>query len=275
MKCIVSGTVLLALLATAVGRGQEELPPPRSYEDTPPAAVAEPAPGPSSGPSAWIRYSHNRAECCGPMGGDGPIAIELYFRTGPSNPVFGGRIHEAIDTGWMWAGGGRSLFFNVDQTEAWTVDLGISHIHNNSGDPEIEFVIPALILNIIPTQQTVNVRTLNRTFANLSVGKEVYLVGSACEGGCNWRVGCDGGARLGAASIHFNEVGGQRGFEREGGLAYGFLTAWHTDVEWGTGCCKWLAGFRFEFDATWSEIRHINSNEIWNANFLGTVGVRY
>jgi hypothetical protein len=279
MKRIVSGTLLLALTAATMGRSQEELPPPRSYEDAQPVSqtpvATETAETFQQGPSAWIRYSHNRSECCGPMGGDGPIAIELYFRTGPSNPWTGGKIHSALDTGWMFAGGGRSLFFNVDQTSAWTVDLGISNISNNAGDPEIEFVIPGRLLNVIPIQQTVNVRAMNRTYANLTFGKENYLVGSGCDSGCNWRLGWDAGPRLGAARIEYNRIGGQEGYQRDGSLAYGFLTALHTDIEWGTGCCKWLAGFRWEMDATWTEIRHINSNEIWNANFLLTVGVRY
>src|SRR5262245_33899547 len=103
MKRIISGALLLALWGACQAPGQE-LAAPQPYVGTPP--VEEAPPSVSPGPSAWIRYTHNRVECCGPVGGDGPIATELYFRTGPSVPAAGGRIHDAINTGWLWAGGG-------------------------------------------------------------------------------------------------------------------------------------------------------------------------
>ena len=74
--------------------------------------------------------------CCGPLGG-GHVAYDLYVRTGP-NLVFGnGPFTERLNTGWIIAGGGRSLFFNPTNDAAWVVDLGLSYQYNrgSQNDP--------------------------------------------------------------------------------------------------------------------------------------------
>src|SRR5262249_36341350 len=97
-----------------------------------PAPVSEEVPGhpfPDHAPaslSKWITYEH--CDCCGPIGGNGPIRADLYIRNGPSVPVEGPLLGQVLRTGWDVAGGGRSLFFNPQCTAAWTVDLGVSNL---------------------------------------------------------------------------------------------------------------------------------------------------
>src|SRR5262249_8702377 len=87
---------------------------------SPPEKIAAPAPFPEEepppilghaayGPSEWISY--HRADCCGPIGDDGPLNMEVYVRTGPSLPVAGELFAHTLTTGWMVQGGGRTLFF--------------------------------------------------------------------------------------------------------------------------------------------------------------------
>src|SRR5262245_51818005 len=61
------------------------LPSPGAAAQTPPdgpAPSALPA-GPAS-PSAWITGANRAGNCCGPLGGDGPVQTELFLRTGPA-----------------------------------------------------------------------------------------------------------------------------------------------------------------------------------------------
>jgi hypothetical protein len=79
------------------------------------------------------------------MGAHGPIMAELYVRNGPSIPVGGGVLGAVLNTGWMFQGGARSLFFNPEMTKAWVVDVGISYNFNQSvGDRQIfmNFTVP-------------------------------------------------------------------------------------------------------------------------------------
>ncbi len=131
----------------------------------------------SAGLTDWILYV--KPECCGPVGCDGPIKWELYVRNGPSIPVGGGVLGAVLNTGWMFQGGGRSLFFNPELTAAWAVDIGISYNFNQSvGDRTIfmNFSVPT----DIPQQfedisGQFQLRQFSRTAFNLAVGREYYL----------------------------------------------------------------------------------------------------
>src|SRR5713101_4542605 len=126
-KLIFPCALVLALVGIRAAHAQDLLPPPvrldsgvatgTAYVETPAPATTRPPPTLSS----WLAYP--RLECCGPIGGDGPIQAELFVRTGPSLPVEGPIFGHVLETGWKVEGGGRSLFFNPTMDAAWNIDL--------------------------------------------------------------------------------------------------------------------------------------------------------
>jgi hypothetical protein len=251
---------------------------------TPTPGETTPAPGSPNAPgllSSWIAYV--QPGCCGPVGGDGPIGSELFFRAGPSVPAGGGVYDHTLTTGWDLEGGGRVLFFNTERDADWAVTLSLSNIsnHGQHGD------IPVLLRNIIvqipqPSGQAstpqvipstlVTIRSLNRTFVNAGLGKDWYLVGSAYPGKCQpaWRIGIDGGGRYGSAKGEFHEI--RHRTDTIGGM----FAALHTEVECPVGCAILSAGFRVEWDYTWMDILQVQNNtDIADLNLLATFGVRW
>src|SRR5207247_1486983 len=85
---------------------------------------------------SWITYP--RAGCCGPMGRDGPIMVELFTRTGVELPVEGAIFGHVLQPGWVIEGGGRSIFFNADLDRAWDVDLSLSNVLNRGQHSDVE-----------------------------------------------------------------------------------------------------------------------------------------
>src|SRR4051794_27721008 len=83
-KVLCSCALVLTVLSACPARA-EELPAPTRYGGDPaPAPVPEEPPAHVPAPqglSSWITYT--RPDCCGPVGGQGPIKWELYGRTGP------------------------------------------------------------------------------------------------------------------------------------------------------------------------------------------------
>src|SRR5581483_7140584 len=134
-NAIVPGALILAVFGVAA-RAAAQAPQPPGPETLPPPAVAPgtgpmpdvlpapataaqppatgglpPGPGglpPGSVPDPWINYI--RPGCCGPIGADGPIGWEFYWRNGVSMPVATG-LKEFLHTGWMTSVGERTLFF--------------------------------------------------------------------------------------------------------------------------------------------------------------------
>src|SRR5438105_13021021 len=123
--------VIAMVLGVGVGRAQM----PDRLAGAEPATAPAPMPGvappsmlntPADRPaparlSSWITYS--KPDCCGPIGRDGPIKMELYIQSGISMPVEGAYFGHTLETGWVIQGGGRSLFFNSEGMRAWVVDL--------------------------------------------------------------------------------------------------------------------------------------------------------
>jgi hypothetical protein len=211
---------------------------------------------PPGGLSSYITYS--RPDCCGPIGCDGPIMTELFARTGPSLPVGGEFLSHLLDTGWMFEGGGRSLFYNPDTTAAWAVSAGISYTYNHAR-PDV----------ITVQGQAVVMRDLNRVFFDATLGREWYVVGTACNcDGMRLRLGLDAGGRIGASSAEFSVI------RHENDVVYGTILAGHTDLEFPRGCCTYLVGFRVEWDYTWTDITKVQ-HDIQDVNLLLNFGVRY
>src|SRR5437764_9895209 len=149
-KAMVPTALLLAVLGGVVAGAEPPAGAPASAPSgapavVPPAAPAadSPVPAVTGGPNGlprgsyvdpWVSYT--RPDCCGPVGADGPITMELYSRIGASLPVAGGFVYHGIQGGTMWSGGGRTLLFNAANDAAWTADLGLSYTYNNGNKPE-------------------------------------------------------------------------------------------------------------------------------------------
>ncbi|HEV3260987.1 MAG TPA: hypothetical protein VG013_29315 [Gemmataceae bacterium] len=239
---------------------------PRPDADQPASAAALPPDAGSSAPgrlSNWITYS--RPDCCGPVGGHGPVTYDIYTRTGPVIPFGGNTFGRALDVGWEVEGGGRSLFYNVPQDAAWVIDLGLSYTYNHSSHPNITFPLFG---------QPQHIGVLHRTLVNAGVGREYYLVGSANSCDLKWRAGLDVGGRYGTIRLDVFDTTPAQGFSRLGDIGHGAYVALHTDLEMPCGCCKFEAGFRAEYDHTWMDILPRSSN-VDDFNLLMTAGVRF
>ena len=257
-KTVLASTLLMGLIVSGV-RAQGYAPPV-------PAEPADSETAPAT-LSSWITYSQH--DCCGPVGRNGPIGIELYLRTGPDFPVAAGWLGNSLNPGWLVQGGGRSLFFNVPQTAAWTADLSISHIYNNGNRGDLVFFRESAPL--VP----LTLRTLNRTYANLAFGRECWLKGSANNDGPRLRVGWDFGGRLGAARLNVNDPSLHFNFRRFGSETGAIVGGVQSVLEIPRGCCIWHAGLRAEVDDSWTDFDGFENKSIWDLNLLLSLGVRY
>jgi hypothetical protein len=247
-----------------------------------PVPVAVPAPPPAGGGAHdWLAYV--LPGCCGPVGADGPIRGEAYVRGGPSFP-FGEHVFaHTLAVGWTVEGGARSLFFNPAQDAAWTADLSVSNTYNHStsGLIRIPFLStksgePRVFFGREAGFPGVTVAELNRTFVNLSLGREWYL-DPANGGGPAVRFGADAGGRLGTGNVEFHET------QHHSDTIYGVFVAVHADVEYpfhcgcgGGCCCTFVAGLRAEWSYTWSDLlQSQNNGDLMDADVLLTAGVRF
>jgi hypothetical protein len=278
--------------ATSIGDTGYGVPPPPQN------------PQPAAGLSSWITYEG--PECCGPMGGNGPIMMEAYGRTGVNFALGAGVFGKALTPGWEVVGGGRTLFFNCDRDAAWTVDVNLSNTFNHTTNNPTEFSLLNIIVptgtnpltgqtstaranyipgvttltRLHPTSSTnfdfnapgVSVKSLNRTGANVLGGREWYLWGKAgnCES-INWRVGADIGGTWGTEKVEIREL------RHRTGVYEGLDLALHTDLEFPCQCgCVFFVGARLEWDYEWSHVLQMQNNaDITDVNLLFTFGARY
>jgi hypothetical protein len=223
--------------------------------------------------SSWISYE--RPTCCGPVGPDGPIQYELYLRAGPSIPIAGGYFSHTLESGWLIQGGGRSLFFDVPQERAWTVDLSISNIFNHGQRNDLpatlhHIIVPSGFGSTSVPSINVTVRDFNRTFVSLGLGREWYPWGAANTDDVNWRIGFDGGGRLGTAKLELNEI------KHRTDVIGGAFAALHSDVEVPLKKCVLTGGLRLEWEYTWSGIlQSTNDANLMDLNILLMAGIRY
>jgi hypothetical protein len=236
------------------------------FPDAPSAGPTESAP-----PLAGAPGGPHCAGCCGPIGGDGQINSELFVRGGPSLPVAGGFFNKLIDTGWMSEVGGRSLFFNVDDDAAWTAELSLSYTYNNGNRPN-----QVVNFGTGGGGDPASVSTLNRTFGNFALGREVYLRGLAHQEGFHWRAGADLGLRYGTDRLDLHDYLQGSNYERVNKWGYGWVASLHTDLEMPCGCCTWVVGFRAEIDQDYAhQLFAGQKSYLTDVNLLGNIGVRY
>jgi hypothetical protein len=285
---------LVMILAGAGAARAQQYGGAEGRNTVPPPAVL-PAPGPQPGPadapmppptgprlSDYILGGNKPADCCGPLGG-GPIATELYARWGPSIVLPSGFLGKTLETGWEVQGGGRALFFNPAIDAAWTIDLSISDIVNQGQHSD-----RVATLHLLETSSTtgltskvpvpVTIQALNRTYANLGLGREWYLCNSAATcpscglmpDGWNWRAGFDLGGRWGTEKLDLHEIK-----HRTEVIEALFLSV-HTDLEIPCGGWVFIVGGRIEWDNTWMhQILQDLPENLQNINVLMTLGVRY
>jgi hypothetical protein len=243
-------------------------PPP-----SPPDTAAPPAGGaPAAGLSSWITYV--KPDCCGPIGGDGSIHTELYATTGPTLPVGGTNLSAFLDTGWAMQAGGRALFFNAAEDIAWTIDLSISDYYNHAkpGNSTILNIVtassPFSPAALVPTP--LEMRDLNRTFANAAIGREFFFNVPATANQFRIRGGMDIGYRFGTAKAEWAQI------SHTTDTIYGLEIGWHTDLEIPRGCCTWYLGFRGEWDYCWMGILQPQHNrDLQDITLMLTFGVRF
>jgi hypothetical protein len=279
-KTIFSTALVWTLLGFGAVRGQtpgamnppDSLPPPRPYGGAAETAPQPPLVSQRFQLSSWIRGE--KYQCCDSVGASGPIESELFFRLGPSLVAGNGTVADVLQTGLYLGGGGRVLFFNPAQNDAWTVELGVANISNHAHAPTSVFPLHIFVPSTAGTPTAVvtgaTLHDLERTFFNMGLGNEWYLRGSAASQGPMWRVGFDGGGRWGSASASFSEIPHRN--DTIGGL----WAAFHTDVDIPCGCCLFTAGFRVEYGYTWSDILQIqNKSDTQDVNILFNFGIRF
>ena len=288
----VKNVSLFALALTLLGVGAVHAQDPAAVPYGPAAAEEGPPPqpgqllNPAAPPhvlSSWILY--NKPCCCGPLGEHRPLHYELYLRAGPSFPIEGSVFGRTLETGWDIEGGARLLFFNLPQTAAWTLDLGLGNVHNNSRRADVK--VPIIrrdpnpnfnrLLPVSPTNQPfirvddpVTIRALNRTFVNFSGGREWYVIGNgSCEGPA-WRIGADFGGSWGTAKAEFFEI------RHRTDVVGRLFVAIHSDVDVPCGCCIFTFGVRGVWDYSFSDVlQKQNNGDLQDIQVLGTIGVRF
>jgi hypothetical protein len=156
-KTVCLATLVTALLGLGAVRGQYASPgqytpttpggpsallsTPTTHPGDAPPAIDQPSP-PIPGQAAnlclsdWIIGA--QPGCCGPVGGNGPIQMEIYLETGVAFPFSDGVFGHTLQPGWSIQGGGRSLFFNPEQDAAWVVDLSASNIRYHGRNPTFQ-----------------------------------------------------------------------------------------------------------------------------------------
>src|SRR5580765_7424095 len=109
--------------------------------------MVQPLPGQDLRLSSWI--TGEKYDCACPVGGNGPIQSELFFRVGPSIVAGNGTVADVLQTGLYIGAGARSLFFDPSLTHAWTVEIGVANINNHAHSPNN---YPGIPLNVLAPQ---------------------------------------------------------------------------------------------------------------------------
>jgi hypothetical protein len=265
-------------LVNNYGSPYGHLPLGKGLED--PAGPDAPVP-PVLGLSPWICGASSHPDgCCGPVGKDGPISWDIYLRNGIAVP-FGGSFAGDLNIGYAIQGGARTLLFDPQQDAAWVIDFGITSIFQTcAGDQAFTlFNFPgkdANNNNITIPQVSLTGDRFNRTLVGLSLGRELWLIGSGrhetdgADTGLYWRAGWDVGGRWGTARYQPNEV------RHLTATIGGVFVAAHTDLEIPFGGCIFQTGFRVEWGYTWSDILQSHNNaDVMDILLMWNLGVRF
>lgn len=229
-------------------------------------------------------------DCCGPVGGNGPVTYEVYLYTGPSLIVGGGRdISGALKAGWMFGGGGKTLFYDVDGESACFIDLGVSYSYNGGRDPRRIIntfargpIDPNTGQRAVADQiNPFFLRGLHRSSFNFSLGKEWYRSGPANIAGrqgtgmANWRFGPEIGGRWGTAHADLVPALDQFNYQRNHGIYHGFFLGGNVDCEIPFGPAVLFTGVKVHWGYDWMNLIPPVHGDVQSLNILGTVGIRF
>lgn len=323
-RWLLGATAAVGLAGSAAGQGKvspwpENAAPPLDWfakADAPavaptikPAAasdvlMAPPGPAaPSAVPAGTVTSpwcGDGPAGCCGPVGGNGPLSYELYFRTGPSI-VWGSELARTLNTGWQVGGGTRTLLFNQPRDAAWALIAGISYTYNRGqtngfldvGSPNLVNVLNAngqpipIGTNQNGTQRFLQergadvirsrrVRGFHRTSVDFGFGRDWFMrTGSLPDASSCWRVGADIGGRWGTGHVDLVPRENPRDYERRGDVFHSLWSGVHLDWERNMGGWVLFVGGRIEYDITWANHVPPRSGDLQSLNVLMTLGVRF
>jgi hypothetical protein len=313
---ILSAAVLIALAASGPASAQFRMPayspPGRTAAETPPAPPPTPAatldrlttpvpPGPAAGadpvgtltnspklpPGSYASPWYTDGPGCGSMGGSGPVAYDVYWRTGPSFAFGSGEFTDRLHMGWMVGIGAKTLFFNQAGDSAWTFDLGLSYTYNRgSNDDLLDLFLRQPDAQGFNNQaivqpdrfETTRVRGLHRTSFNFGVGRDWFSWGSGVPGGeegWNFRFGTDVGGRWGTAHVDLVPFFEEGGYSRRQKVFHGTYIGFHSNCEIPMGGWIFFAGSRLEWGYDWMDIVPPIKGDVQSVNLLFTSGVRY
>jgi hypothetical protein len=229
--------------------------------------------------------------CCGPVGGNGPVTYELYANTGPALIVGGSELSGRLNTGWRLSIGARTLFFNTERTAAWVLDTGVGYTYNRGrqerGGPVDVHTPRVLVQNV--NGQTVTtpladalaphlVRGLHRTTFNYGVGRDWWFRGPGAVGtetGPNTRVGFDVGGRYGTGHSDLVPDTDRGNYLRKQSVVSAVYLAAQGNWERPMGNWIFFTGMRGEFDYTFTNVLPPKGSDIVGINILFSMGVRY
>jgi hypothetical protein len=254
---------------------------PKPDSKVPPAAapIAEPTPAspiipsgpkdapvlPGAVPVANHLFASN--DCCGPIGGNGPIGEEVYVRGGINSPTGTGLLAHNIQEGWTAQIGVRSQFFDPAGDAAWVIDAHVMYTRNEGRQLDI----------VTFRTDPVAVETLHRTAVGAGLGRDWFLSrpGFVLDTwDANFRFGFDAGGRWGAGHVDFStpfEAGGYRRHYDVFGQAYVGVMA---TVEVPVGGYLLIFGGRVEGARTYSDLLQVGS-DFYDVTTTLMFGVRY
>lgn len=251
-----------------------------------PTGVGPAAPPGTVGP-LWCGGTPAGASCCGPVGANGPVAYEVYMRTGVNLVVGGGpEFSGALKNGVTVGGGGRSLFFNTAGDAAWVIDLGLSYTYTRGAGTDRVIGVgttpsPNAQTGVVDTPEQINpfsIRAFHRTSFNYAVGRDYWLNGPGNvggESGWNTRFGWDVGGRWGTSHVDLVPVNNPaQYFRRSANFNGAFLgLTWNTEVPLG-GWVGFLGG-RVEYGYDWGNVVPPQQGDLQDIRILFNVGVRF
>lgn len=227
----------------------------------------------------------NNANCCGPVGANGPIAYEVYAHTGPNFIIGGGsEFSGAAGFGWRVGGGGRTLFLNPAADAAWVAGAGINYIYNGADESRVFDVFarrPRDQNNMLlgPDQlQPFYLRGVTRAGVTYAVGRDWFLNGPAVTGGdtgWNSRVGVDIGGRYETVRVDLVPIAARDSYFRRVGIAHTLTVGAHWSTEVPMGAWIGFAGVRAEYGHMWSNVIPPQDGNLQDISVLLTLGVRF
>jgi hypothetical protein len=208
--------------------------------------------------------------------------------TGPNFVTGNAVLTDRLSTGWIVAGGGRTLFFNQAADAAWVIDLGLTYQYNrgNQSDPLDIFRRQANVTNTTTGTSTPQpdiltftaIRGIHRTAFNFALGRDWWLYGPGAVGRAspwNARFGVDLGGRWGSAHADLVPIAETNGYFRRQGVFHGIYGSVHAEVERNMGGWVWTSGLRLQYGYDWMNIIPPQAGDIGNVNLLLNTGVRY